>query len=47
MASDGIEKAQERQRGMRNCFVGRERVMMPDRDSERQLGCTDLRLCWG
>jgi hypothetical protein len=46
MASDEIERAQEKQRDMRNCFVGRERATMPDRDSGRQLDCTNLRVCW-
>jgi hypothetical protein len=47
MASDeiGWEKVMHRDRT--NCFVGKGRVTLLDKNSERQLDCTDLRLCWG
>jgi len=45
MASDGIEKEQGMKRDKRKCFGEMDWVTLLDRDWERQLDCTDLRLC--
>lgn len=47
MASDGTEKEQGMKRDKRNCFGEMDWVTLLDRDWERQLDCTDLRLCLG